>query len=106
MAKTDKKLGQLRLDLEQIREGLNTHQAEVGELAAAEVEITAVLDDLQTLNDEQERLKAATQEATARLKEKMTEGRDLRTRLRYALRGKFGPKSEKLEAFGIGVKSE
>ncbi len=102
--KTDKLLGQLRLDLEHMREGIRTYRDELGDLAAAEEEITTLLNDLQTLNDEQERLKAAAEEATARLKARAADARALRTRLRYALRGKLGPRNEKLEAFGITIK--
>ena len=91
--KTDKLLGQLRLDLEHMREGIRIYHDVLGDIAAAEDEITTLLNELQTLNDEQERLKAAAEEATVRLRARAADARALRTRLRYSLRGKLGPHS-------------
>ena len=103
-AKTDKQLAQLQFDLEQLNSGIQTHTAEIGDIANAGPEVTALLTALTELNAEQERLKAATEVATAQLKEKVKEAKAMRTSLRMQLKGRLGPKNELLEAFGITVK--
>jgi hypothetical protein len=104
MQKTDKLLGQLRLDLEHLQGGLQTYAAELGAIDAEQAQVAAVLADLKALNDRQEQLKAETEAITRQLGEKMTAGRELVSRTRLLVKAKLGPKSEKLEAFGITVK--
>ena len=101
---TDKKLGQLRLDLEHVLAGIQTHAAELGDMSAEIAAIQTMLADLQSLNDAQEQLKAGMTAATARLEEKSGQGQELLSRLRSLIKGKLGPKNQKLAAFGITVR--
>ena len=68
--RTDKQLAQLRLDLEQLQSGIQAHADSIGDIAAADVELAETLTALEQINLEQERLKAETEAATVRLKEK------------------------------------
>jgi len=102
--KTDKQLAQLRLDLEQLQNGLQTHAGEVGDIAAAGPQVAELLTALEELNNQQEQLKAAAEAATARLEEKIGAAKNLRNSLRLQLKGRLGPKNELLEAFGVTVK--
>lgn len=104
-AKSDKQFSQLRLDLQQLQSGIQANAGAIGDIAAAEPQVAELLIALEQLNQEQERLKAQTEAATARLVEKINAAKVLRSSLRMQLKGRLGPKNEVLEAFGITVKS-
>jgi urease accessory protein UreH len=102
---SDKKLGQLRLDLEHVVGGMVTYAAELGDVSAERAQAEAIVDELKRLNDRQEQLKAETEAVTRQLAEKSAAARDLLTRLRNLAKAKLGTKNQALEAFGIRVSS-
>lgn len=51
-----------------------------------------------------ETLCASTQDATRRLREHLTEGRDIASRLRSYVKGLYGRRSEKLRRYGIKLR--
>ena len=56
---------------------------------------------LVAMTNQQAALKAATQETSRNIDAHVERGRDLATRLRDAIRAKYGRKSEKLTEFGL-----
>jgi hypothetical protein len=104
MARKGSKLyDELRLDLQRLLQGVLQHQDELGELAAARRDLSTVLTELDRLKRDQERCIALSEQATARLQDKMSEARSLRSRTRLSLRGRYGRSSERLHDFGIAV---
>jgi hypothetical protein len=103
--KGTKLLNELRLDLECLLRGILRYQDELGDLAAAQQDLTIMLRELGELRDEQAHYMTLSEQATARLQDKMAEGRALRSRLRLSLRGRYGRSSARLRDFGIVVKS-
>ncbi len=104
-AKTDKALSKLLRDLENLSAGMTSHQAELGDIADYQSEVNAMVTGLGALNQEQEQLKAQLESKSAELKARVKEGKDLRSRLRLMVKGKLGVNDQRLEAFGIKVKS-
>jgi hypothetical protein len=104
MARTGTKLlDELQTDLERLLRGFQNHHHELGDLAAAQNDLSILLRELDELRREQERFMALSKEATAHLQAKMAEGRSLRSRLRLSLRGRYGRSDERLLDFGISV---
>ena len=95
MATTEKVLSALILDLQRMVDGLQASAAELGELGAETAVVQALLNDLDSLSRQQ-----------AQLQNKIKEAKEKRSRLVLSLKGRYGRKSQKLETFGITVKSE
>ncbi len=57
------------------------------------------------MNTEQEQLKEQLESKTAALTAKMATAREKRSNMNMMLRGRLGRKDQRLEAFGIRVKS-
>jgi DNA repair exonuclease SbcCD ATPase subunit len=102
--KGTKLLDELETDLERLLDGIHRNQHELGDLAAAQDDLTTMLRDLAELRQEQERYRVLSEQATACLQDKMAEGRALRSRLRLSVRGRYGWSSERLRDYGIAVK--
>jgi chromosome segregation ATPase len=100
-----KLLDELETDLERLLDGIHHNQHELGDLAAAQNDLTTMLRELAELRREQARTMALSKKATARLQDKMAEARSLRSRLRLSLRGRYGWSSPQLRDFGIVIKS-
>ena len=101
--KGTKLLDELQADLERLRRGIHNHHHELGDLAAAQNDLSTLLRELDELRREQEHFMALSKTATARLQAKMAEARSLRSRLRLSLRGRYGRSDERLRDFGIAV---
>jgi Tfp pilus assembly protein PilN len=89
---------------QQLRDGLAAQAGELAFLAEDRAALEALLAEVQTLNARQEALKAELQQATQALDAKVAAAAALESRLRASLKGKYGARSEQLEAFGIKVR--
>jgi hypothetical protein len=67
--------------------------------------LVAAVQQLETLNQEQEVLKGQLQAATAAVQAQDTATTDLYRRLVLALKAHYGPRSQQLEVFGVVVKT-
>jgi hypothetical protein len=103
--KGTKLLDELQADLERLLRGFQNHRNELGDLAAAQTDLSTLLRELDELRREQERFIALSKEAMARLPAKMAEGRSLRSRLHLSLRGRYGLSDERLHDLGILINS-
>jgi hypothetical protein len=75
---------------------------EVRDITAAELQsLKLILSEAEGYRAEQEELTALRQEMTQRLKDAEVRGKDLAIRIRSLVRGKVGPRSERLVHFNV-----
>jgi hypothetical protein len=89
------------VDGEQLNASLAANAADLPHLEPQRLEMAALLVDIKTLSTRQDAEKAAVQQTTKEMTEKVTLVRQLSTRLRAGVMQFYGNKSEKLVEFGM-----
>ncbi|MFZ5883627.1 MAG: hypothetical protein ACOYYI_07615 [Chloroflexota bacterium] len=98
---SNRSFSDLLLRLGQLSAGLEARAGELDFLAEDHAALKALLDEARSLDEQQEALKARTQQVTAQLAAKQAKLEALESRIRAMLKGKYGAKSEALESFGV-----